>query len=257
MGNYETDKAASQLTELEDDEFYSEVSEDGKAVSEEEYWQKYYEHPDFNYEWNNGILEEVPVSDYLNIEMFVWFEELLNNYFQTFLIGKIVKLEFGFRLALPDKITVRKPDLAVVLNNNLILLEHKDRAFYGTYDLCVELISDATSKDIQRDTVFKKDEYETIGVREYYILDASNKHMVFYRLNEQKIYEPIMPYKDDIIRSGILPGFQFRFYHLFTRPLMKNLADDPVYQGYVMPFYTEKTGTDRGKTGIDRGKTTT
>ncbi|MCP4109136.1 MAG: hypothetical protein GY749_27005, partial [Desulfobacteraceae bacterium] len=40
------------------------VSEDGLAVSEDEYWEKYYEHPDFSYEWNNGYLEERPVSDY-------------------------------------------------------------------------------------------------------------------------------------------------------------------------------------------------
>ncbi|MCP4350602.1 MAG: hypothetical protein GY795_34475, partial [Desulfobacterales bacterium] len=31
-------------------------SEDGLAVSEEEYWEKYYEHPYFNYEWNDGVL---------------------------------------------------------------------------------------------------------------------------------------------------------------------------------------------------------
>ncbi len=31
-------------------------SEDGLQVSEEVYWEKYYNHPDFNYEWNNGVL---------------------------------------------------------------------------------------------------------------------------------------------------------------------------------------------------------
>jgi len=31
-----------------------EVSEDGLFVSEEEYWENYYNHPDFNYEWKNG-----------------------------------------------------------------------------------------------------------------------------------------------------------------------------------------------------------
>ena len=46
------------------------VSETGKRVSEETYWKEYYEHPDFNYEWNNGFLEEKrsaarPLADYL------------------------------------------------------------------------------------------------------------------------------------------------------------------------------------------------
>jgi Uma2 family endonuclease len=236
MGNFDVIDTG-RLTVLQQD--YEIHSEDGRAVSEEEYWETYYEHPDFNYEWNNGFLEEVPVSDYINIEMHVWFEQLLNLYFQTYPIGKIVKLEFGFRLALPDHIAIRKPDLAVVLNNNLIRLDHEDRTFYGTYDLCVELISDLTAKAIKRDTVAKKGEYEAIGVREYYILDASNEHMVFYRLNEKNVYDPILPYKDDIIRSGILPGFQFRFSHLFTRPSVKELAENPVYQEYILPFYTE------------------
>src|SRR3990172_2488036 len=236
MGNYDLMDTERFPVLQQDDEIYS---EDGRAVSEEEYWEKYYEHPDFNYEWNNGILEEVPVSDYVNIEMYVWFEQLISLYFQTYPIGKIVKLEFGFRLALPGNVSIRKPDLAVVLNNNIIRLDHEDRTFYGTYDLCVELISDLTAKAIKRDTVAKKGEYEAIGVREYYILDASNEHMVFYSLNEKNIYKPITPYKHDIIRSGILPGFQFRFSHLFTRPSVKELAENPVYQGFILPFYTE------------------
>ena len=34
---------------IEDD--YLMDSKDGLRVSEETYWQKYYHHPDFNYEW--------------------------------------------------------------------------------------------------------------------------------------------------------------------------------------------------------------
>ncbi len=39
-------------------------SEAGRRITEEEYWKHYYEHPDFSYEWNDGILEEKPVTDY-------------------------------------------------------------------------------------------------------------------------------------------------------------------------------------------------
>jgi len=38
-------------------------STDKPFVSEAVYWQKYYEHPDIVYEWNDGILEEKPVAD--------------------------------------------------------------------------------------------------------------------------------------------------------------------------------------------------
>ena len=33
-------------------------------VSEAEYWQLYYEHPNCQYEWNNGLLEEKPMPDF-------------------------------------------------------------------------------------------------------------------------------------------------------------------------------------------------
>ncbi|EDN66179.1 hypothetical protein BGP_0528 [Beggiatoa sp. PS] len=48
---------------------------DGLAVSETVYWEKYYENPENIYEWNNGILEEKPVSDHLNVLMYLWFLE--------------------------------------------------------------------------------------------------------------------------------------------------------------------------------------
>ena len=36
----------------------------GRYVSEEEYWLNYYLESDVHYEWNNGRLEEKPVSNY-------------------------------------------------------------------------------------------------------------------------------------------------------------------------------------------------
>jgi len=36
---------------------------DGRRVSEAEYWDDWYHVSDITYEWNNGRLEEKPVSD--------------------------------------------------------------------------------------------------------------------------------------------------------------------------------------------------
>jgi hypothetical protein len=38
-------------------------SADGLRVSEETYWKEYYLESDVHYEWNDGRLEEKPVSD--------------------------------------------------------------------------------------------------------------------------------------------------------------------------------------------------
>jgi Uma2 family endonuclease len=220
-----------QVTDLEP------VSEDGKYVTEEEYWEKYYEHPDFNYEWNNGILEEIPVSDFKNITMYYWFITLLKYYFDTYKTGKVVFHDFGFRLVLPEKKSIRKPDFAVVLTNNKTDLDQDDRSFKGTYDLCIELISDLTRRAITRDTVDKKIEYEAVGVKEYYILDASNKHMAFYRLSKEEIFIPIIPVEGDIIVSDVLKGFRFRISDLFRQPSQEELTEDKVYDDFVLPSY--------------------
>jgi hypothetical protein len=47
-------------------------------VTEAEYWEKYYNDHDVIYEWNNGYLEEKPVSDYSTILMYKWFFEQIN-----------------------------------------------------------------------------------------------------------------------------------------------------------------------------------
>ena len=211
------------------------VSEHGRHVSEQEYWEKYYEHPDFRYEWNNGILEELSVSDFKNNTMYYWFSRLFGCYFDIKKNGKVLLGDFGFRLDLPYTLSIRKPDLAIVLIDNATSLNDDDRSFKGIFDVCVELISDATKRDIKRDTVDKVIEYETAGVREYYILDASKKYMAFYRLNEEGIFVPIKRKDGDIVESEVLDGFRFRISDLSRQPPLEELAHDELYYDFVIP----------------------
>ncbi len=51
----------------------TELSADGLMISEADYWENYYENSDIIYEWNNGYLEEKPVSDKSTILMYQWF----------------------------------------------------------------------------------------------------------------------------------------------------------------------------------------
>lgn len=131
-------------------------SEHGISVSEEEYWEKYYEVPDRSYEWNNGILEEKPVGDYLSFLMYRWFCSLLEEYLANCPVGRLVGLEIGFRLAIPGKTSVRKPDLALVLNGNPVLIDLYDLNYKGIFDMCIEFLSDSTAGEAERDTVTKK-----------------------------------------------------------------------------------------------------
>ncbi len=179
------------------------------------------------------------MTDPASYVMYAWFYELLNHFLKVNSVGLIMGLEFGFRLKLPEKTTVRKPDLALILNRNPVQPSYSDVAYKGVFDLCVESLSHSNKKVITRDTVLKKKEYEVIGVGEYYILDSIGRETSFFRQGKQGRYEHIKPV-NGVIRSGILPGFQFRVSDLYNRPSFIELADDKVYTDYVMPFYTEE-----------------
>lgn len=79
-------------------------------VPEALYWAKYYEQPDIHYEWNQGCLEEKPVSDYLTYCMYAWLLALLEHFLAARPMAKVVGLEMGFRMTLPG-FQFRKTDL--------------------------------------------------------------------------------------------------------------------------------------------------
>ena len=213
-----------------------ERSEDGLAVSEAGYWEKYYSHPDFSYEWNNGYLEEKPVSDVKGSRVYQWFCEILRCFFSSHPVGEVINLDIGFRLALPGSTSIRKPDIAVVLDSNAVAVGPDDATYSGTYDICVECLSHSSPKEILRDTSQKRKEYEGIGVGEYYILDARGEETAFLRRNRAGSYTDIVPV-GDVIRSALMPEFRFRVSDLYRQPSLREMAEDDIYKGYVLPFH--------------------
>ncbi len=209
---------------------------DNIKVLEDVYWEEYYELSDIHYEWNDGFLEEKPVSDYKAYLMFLWFGELLRHFFTVYPIGKMIGLEMGFRLQLPHKVTIRKPDTGIILNTNPVEINESDNRYSGIVDLCIELLSDSNRKNIERDTKVKKEEYCLGGVQEYFILDGKMKQTVFYHRLKSGKYAENRPVKG-ILKSRILPGFQFRIADLASRPSLEEMSKDEVYKDFILPFY--------------------
>jgi Uma2 family endonuclease len=226
-------------------------SADGRLVSEADYWALYYDRGDFDDEWNNGRLERLPMTDYAQFRLYLWFLSLVKDYFHVYPIGRMIGLGMGFRLALPDRTTIRKPDLAAVLDSNPIALEDKDRSYRGIFDLCIESISDATEDEVARDTVIKRAEYAAAGVRECYILDERRLETAFYRLNSVGVYVPIAPI-DGVIRSHVLPGFQFRLIDLYRMPDPPQLVADDVYNHFISPYLQAER--ERAELAIQRAE---
>jgi Uma2 family endonuclease len=205
-------------------------------IPEALYWEHYYDYPDINYEWNNGQLEVVPVADYAKYMMYLLFIDVLRDFLHVQPIARIIGLEVGFRLALPTKVTIRKPALGVVLNSNPMALGDHDRSYRGIFDLCVESLSDSSQSEIDRDTTTKRDEYAAAGVKEYYVLDERGIETQFYQLTRQGVYQS-MPRPGGVIRSQVLPGFQFRVQDLYAKPTAQQLVQDPVYNSFISPLY--------------------
>jgi Uma2 family endonuclease len=208
-------------------------SEAGRRVSEATYWNDYYLGSDIRYEWNNGMLEEKPVSDFETYCVYAWLVRLIETFLRVHPIAKSVGLEMGFRMALPTKVVIRRPDLAVVRNDNPNALLQKDESYQGVYDLCIEALSTSKPAHIHRDTVQKHGEYAAGGVPEYYILHTDPERQAFYSRTPGGLYVPIPP-QDGVICSRVLPGFQFRLGDLLSQPADEALRDDPVYAGFVL-----------------------
>ncbi len=203
-------------------------------VSEAEYWARYYECPDNRYEWNNGYLEVKPVSDFLTFWIYAWLIELLTRFLKAHPIADAVGLDIGFRLALADKVVIRKPDLAVVRRDNRIGFAPLDRSYRGVYDLCIEALSDSDEDAKRRDTLVKKAEYAAGGVREYYILHHEPENLAFYGRTPDGSYRPL-PEDRGLVASRVLPGFRFRRRDLLERTSIDSLRDDPVYRDFLFP----------------------
>ncbi|MYC93624.1 MAG: Uma2 family endonuclease [Caldilineaceae bacterium SB0661_bin_32] len=221
--------------------------DDGRRVSKEEYWARWYENPypdiDVSYEWNNGRLEAKPLPNHPQIRQYRWFSLLLDCYVQVNPIARFIDLETGVSMTVLDSgvpsgkwDVVYKPDIGVVLNDNPAPWGAVElRAFEGVCDMIVEEVSDSTLAEVRRDTEEKKRGYALAGVKEYFILDPADRYMRFYRLTASRRYAEIRPDAAGVIRSQVLPGFQFRRRDLLTLPVQEELALDDVYSGYVIP----------------------
>jgi hypothetical protein len=148
----------------------------------------------------------------------------------------MIGLEIGFRLILPHAISIRRPDLAVILHSNPVAMVDTDCTYHGVCDLCIEFLSDSTVQDVRRDTIVKKAEYCQAGVREYFILDRKGKETAFYRLTDAGTYAQIRQ-PGGIIRSEVLPGFQFRLQDLYDHPDFQERLDDSVYNSFILLDY--------------------
>jgi Uma2 family endonuclease len=107
------------------------------------------------------------------------------------------------KLLIPGWESERHPDIAVYLSKPK---GKKDRTMWRTWipELVIEIASETTR---DRDYTQKRDEYWTLGVKEYWIVDAKLKHVRVLRRGRSQWTEKTLG-PTDTCETKLLPGFK-------------------------------------------------
>lgn len=100
---------------------------------------------------------------------------------------------------------ILQPDILFIATEHLHIIG--DKKIEGAPDLVVEVLSDSNKPREQR---YKKEIYETHGVREYWMINPEKDSVtIFVNTNGELVAAGVFK-KNDIVSSEILPGFSIR-----------------------------------------------
>ncbi len=181
-------------------------------------------------EWIEGLVIKLsPVSlEHNNLDGFLF--HLLRIFLSRTKIGRVLRQPFVMRIK-PGS-PGREPDIHVVLNDRVQIIQ--DTMTAGPADIVIEIVS-KESQD--RDLIEKYEEYESGGVREYWLINPLRRQSDFYSLSEDGLYQRI-ELKNGLFHSIVLPRF-----HLDTSILWQpeRLEDDDYIRGLVDAMLKEES----------------
>lgn len=108
-----------------------------------------------------------------------------------------------------DSRQVVQPDIVIVCNQSKL----KGTGYFGVPSLIVEIISPSTAK-VDRVTKFNK--YRNVGVKEYWIVEPTNKIIQVFTLLDNKKYEmEIYEEENKTIDVNSFPGLEIDITTIF------------------------------------------
>lgn len=108
----------------------------------------------------------------------------------------------------------REPDVMFISKNNLERL--KKNYLDGAADLAIEIISPESRG---RDRGDKFYEYESAGIKEYWLIDYERRQAEFYNLDEQGIYQLSNTDKNNVFHSRGLENLELNVEWLWQKKL--------------------------------------
>jgi Uma2 family endonuclease len=182
-----------------------------ETLTFEAFLQRY---DDAHAEWANGeVLPIMPASvEHQDTSMFLL--SLVVNWVAYHQLGKVYHPPLLVKLPLPDNREVaREPDIVVILNGNTG--RFAEQYFEGAPDLVVEIASPASR---HTDRFVKYEEYETVGVPEYWLIDPDRQYAEFFQRDAAGLYRVAFSGSEGVYRSRVLEGFWLQVEWLWTRP---------------------------------------
>lgn len=131
--------------------------------------------------------------------------QFLSSILQFFIeakqLGQIFSEPYQMRMNFGEKTKGREPDVFFVANENSHRIHEK--YFDGAADLVIEIVS---PESVVRDTEDKFEEYETAGVKEYWVINPNRRTGIFYGYDDDGKYKMLPLAADGRFESRVIEG---------------------------------------------------
>ncbi len=184
-----------------------------EKITYEEFLKKY---SNVHAEWIGGEVIHLMTASDRHQDLVRWLISILSLFVETYDLGWLRPAPFNMQIPHLDR--GREPDILFVAKERLHIVQPSNLS--EAADLVIEIIS---PESIGRDRGEKFVEYETAGVREYWLIDPDREQAEFYRLAGTGRYRLISPDADGLFHSTVLPNFWLKVDWLWQESLPKVL----------------------------------
>ena len=125
------------------------------------------------------------------------------------------------KLLVRDWESERHPDLAIYLTKPK---GAQDSTVWRRWipDLVIEVVSE---RSVDRDYIEKREEYHTLGIKEYWIVDAKREQIIVLRRSKSDWTEKRLG-RDGIVTTKLLPGFKLPCKAILEAAAKANIHED-------------------------------
>lgn len=164
------------------------------------------------------IIEGMTVSKTHN-KLTQFLTGILQSFTETQRLGQVFSEPYPMKMTFDNKIKSREPDVFFVATENSDRI--KEQYFEGAADLVIEVIS---PESIVRDTEDKFEEYESAGVKEYWLINPNRRTVNFYGFDEKRKYKMLPISAEGIFESRVIENLWIDTNWLW-RENLPNLID--------------------------------